>query len=236
MAFDLDNEELKATRRDKGLDDGLYEDEINRTANEIATNVGIDFSEAKAAIMQFSMSNKTSDKNVVNIEDDVNKIKEIIKRCEDFNKNLGYESEIYDGDTPFLYKELEHILEERVQDKKRIQELEAERQMVGMPVKNKRSGKIGIVLHQWKSGSIAVLENINPRVINTHESWNTLEIITDEVKQVQTNSNSIPKQKIKEALEDIEDYFERLNGPDKDIEYIRQVKQELLEKEESRNE
>lgn len=26
MAFDLDNEELKATRKDKGLDDGLYED------------------------------------------------------------------------------------------------------------------------------------------------------------------------------------------------------------------
>ena len=41
--------------------------------------------------------------------------------------------------------------------------------------------------------------------------------------------NSIPKQKVKEALEDIEDYFERLNGPDEDIEYIRQVKQELLE-------
>lgn len=46
----------------------------------------------------------------------------------------------------------------------------------------------------------------------------------------------IPKQKVKEGLESIEDYFERLNGPDKDIEYIRQVKQELLEKEESRNE
>ena len=26
MAFDLDNEELKATRKDKGLDDELYED------------------------------------------------------------------------------------------------------------------------------------------------------------------------------------------------------------------
>lgn len=26
MAFDLDNEELKATRKDKGLDDGLYEE------------------------------------------------------------------------------------------------------------------------------------------------------------------------------------------------------------------
>lgn len=29
MAFDLDNEELKATRKDKGLDDGLYEDKMS---------------------------------------------------------------------------------------------------------------------------------------------------------------------------------------------------------------
>ena len=39
----------------------------------------------------------------------------------------------------------------------------------------------------------------------------------------------IHKDKVKEALEDIEDYFDRLNGPDEDIEYIRQVKKELLE-------
>lgn len=42
-------------------------------------------------------------------------------------------------------------------------------------------------------------------------------------------SNYIPKQAVIEALEDIEDYFDRLNGPDEDIEYIRQVKEELLE-------
>ena len=65
----------------------------------------------------------------------------------------------------------------------RNKELEEERQIVGMPVRNKRDGRIGIVLHQWKSGSVAVLESINPRVINTHDSWNTLEIVTDEVKQ-----------------------------------------------------
>lgn len=41
--------------------------------------------------------------------------------------------------------------------------------------------------------------------------------------------NSIPTQVVIEALEDIEDYFYRLNGPDEDIEYIRQVKKELLE-------
>ena len=41
--------------------------------------------------------------------------------------------------------------------------------------------------------------------------------------------NFIPKQQVKEGLEKIEDYFDRLNGPDEDMEYIRQVKNELLE-------
>lgn len=39
----------------------------------------------------------------------------------------------------------------------------------------------------------------------------------------------IPKQKVKEGLEDIEDYFDRLNGPDEDMKYIRNKKKELLE-------
>lgn len=39
----------------------------------------------------------------------------------------------------------------------------------------------------------------------------------------------IAKQKVKEALEDIEDYFDRLNGPDEDMKYIRNKKKELLE-------
>ena len=37
------------------------------------------------------------------------------------------------------------------------------------------------------------------------------------------------KQKVKEKLECIEDYFDRLNGSDEDIEYIRNIKKELLE-------
>lgn len=41
--------------------------------------------------------------------------------------------------------------------------------------------------------------------------------------------NSIPKQKVKNALDDIYDYFERLNGPDEDIEYIESKRKELLE-------
>ena len=74
----------------------------------------------------------------------------------------------------------ENSLEEITILKKHIEN--EERQIVGIPVRNKRDGKIGIVLHQWESGSVAVLESINPRVINTHDSWNTLEIVTDEVK------------------------------------------------------
>lgn len=89
---------------------------------------------------------------------------------------------------------LEHLI-------KAYKELEEERQIVGMPVRNKRDGRIGIVLHQWKSGSVAVLESINPRVINTHDSWNTLEIVTDEVKQTQTKCETIPVSLVEEKLE-----------------------------------
>lgn len=37
------------------------------------------------------------------------------------------------------------------------------------------------------------------------------------------------KQKVIEALDDIYDYLERLNGPDEDIEYIENKRRELLE-------
>ena len=139
------------------------------------------------------MNNKTSDKNVANIEDDV---KILDKFCE-------YESSVVliDGALIEVQDAIQNILAEREQDKKRIQELEEERQLVGMPVKNKRDGRIGVVLHQWKNGSVAVLENINPRVINTHDSWNTLEIISDEVEQNQTKENSIPKQVVIDLIE-----------------------------------
>ena len=128
---------------------------------------------------------------------------------------------------------IENILAEREADKKRIKELEEERQLVGMPVKNKRDGSIGVVLHQWNSGSIAVLENINPRVINTHDSWSTLEIITDEVKQIQTKDDSIPKQKIKDKIKEIKEdkeskYFDKFLII-RDINYAIEILEELLE-------
>ena len=96
---------------------------------------------------------------------------------------------------------LEHLI-------KAYKELEEERQIVGMPVRNKRDGRIGIVLHQWKSGSVAVLESINPRVINTHDSWNTLEIVTDEVKQTQTKCETIPVSLVEETIEELNKLLE----------------------------
>ena len=82
MAFDLDNEELKATRKLHNQDDGLYEE--------------------------------TSDKDVENI-------KIVIKDCREHLKLYG-EAFI----TANELDRIEHILSERKQDKKRVQELEEE--------------------------------------------------------------------------------------------------------------
>ena len=114
-----------------------------------------------------------------------------------------------------------------------------------MPVKNKRNGNIGVILHQWKSGSVAVLENINPRVINTHDSWNTLEIITDEIKQIQTKNDSIPKQKIQDKINELKmqrrelgfkTYLRRedMINDDREIVIKIQVLQELLQESEDK--
>ena len=66
------------------------------------------------------MSNKTSDKNVADIEDDVNELKSIM--------NLRTESGFAysQKNTLKLQKSIRNVLAEREQDKKRIQELEAD--------------------------------------------------------------------------------------------------------------
>ena len=42
------------------------------------------------------------------------------------------------------------------------------------------------------------------------------------------DKNYIPVEKVKEGLEYIENYFDRLNGPDEDIEYIRKIKNRVI--------
>lgn len=137
--------------------------------------------------------------------------------------------------TDFL-NAVERIVADYKKVLKENEELKEEREIVGIPVRNKRDGKIGIVLHQWKNGSVAVLESINPRVINTHDSWNTLEIVTDEVKQTQTKCETIPIQKVKDKIEELKKKVEELTddkgywGGSDLLEQIK-VLQELLEKE-----
>lgn len=123
------------------------------------------------------------------MEQDIERLKEKI------NNIKKYDTYRYDW-TETDVQTVEHLI-------KAYKELEEERQIVGMSVRNKRDGRIGIVLHQWKSGSVAVLESINPRVINTHDSWNTLEIVTDEVKQTQTKCETIPVSLVEEIIEEI---------------------------------
>ena len=165
-----------------------------------------------------------------NIEDDI-KAKGFIEGYKQIKNNASIIKSI---DKDFFFELVDFLLEKREQDKARIKELEEERQLVGMPVRNKRSGKIGIVLHQWESRSIAVLENISPRVINTHDSWDTLEIITDEIKQTKTESDSIPKQKVKDKIEELKNAKRETTRENWHYIYSIQLKilQELLEERE----
>lgn len=49
----------------------------------------------------------------------------------------------------------------------------------GKLVKNKIDGTIGIVLREWETGQVQVLEKIQPKIINTHDNWKTLELIEE---------------------------------------------------------
>ena len=72
------------------------------------------------------MSNKTSDKNVVNIEEDIKYVKEMLEIARVFFKAVKAETNYKDVDDVAFCNAVEHILTEREQDKKRIQELEAD--------------------------------------------------------------------------------------------------------------
>lgn len=137
---------------------------------------------------------------------------------------------------PKLDQAIEHILSDYKRVLKENEKLRQERELVGLSVRNKRDGTIGIILHQWESGSIAVLENIKPRVINTHDNWNTLEIINDNVEQKRTENNYIPIKKVKDKIEELKKKVEELTddkgywGGSDLLEQIK-VLEEILEKE-----
>ena len=72
------------------------------------------------------MSNKTSDKNVVNIEEDIKYVKEMLEIARVFFKAVKAETNYKDVDDVAFCNAVEHILAEREQDKKIIQELKEE--------------------------------------------------------------------------------------------------------------
>ena len=115
-------------------------------------------------------------------------IEKFVEKCNKFDESVEIKG-ISVGEEYRILETVCKVLDLAEKLEKENEKLKEERQIVGMPVRNKRDGRIGIVLHQWESGSVAVLESINPRVINTHDSWNTLEIVTDEVKQDSNDTN-----------------------------------------------
>ena len=224
------------------------------------------------------MSNKTSDKNVANIEDDVKIVKRYLENSaykesnSDFFKNGGWE--IVDLEIP---KAMKNIIAEREQDKKRIQELEEENKKLKashiftrnnnatdeekaklydvidntidtfLEQKNQKweqimtTNKMSVdeaidIVDKMYQDRYKAIEKDDTILVNKLDDikFTNLEfasvILLREVQSLQSNlENSIPKQKVKEILDDIYDYFERLNGPDEDIEYIENKRKELLE-------
>lgn len=72
------------------------------------------------------------------------------------------------------------ILEDKnMYNKQQLNDIQQEYKYTGKQVRNLNSGKVGIILRINKSGSIQVLENIEPEVICTHDNWNTLELLRE---------------------------------------------------------
>lgn len=56
-----------------------------------------------------------------------------------------------------------------------IRELKEEREIVGIKVRNVKSGKLGVILKKWANGQISVLESIEPYTIRVYDNFDELE-------------------------------------------------------------
>lgn len=104
--------------------------------------------------------------------------KEAINNLRFYSTNVGFSK--YDGTACLLRARDVQILLNLLG--KQHQELEQEKEKnknTGKLVENKIDGTIGIVLREWDTGQIQVLENIQPKIINTHDSWETLELLEE---------------------------------------------------------
>ena len=121
------------------------------------------------------MSNKTSDKNVANIEEDVKILEEFAEICK---AGLACYDQAREG------KALERVLAEREQDKKRIQELEEE----------SRKKSIELICYQEE------LENSIPTQVvidKINENSNIIKEIEEKIKE-EENSGDICREYIRD--------------------------------------
>ena len=110
---------------------------------------------------------------------------------------------------------ISNILKERQADKEKIKELE-----------DKLNEEAYIRVSAGAHNRICELEKENKRLYEENQIY-ALEGSRVRL-QIHIEKNYIPKVKVIEALQDIEDYFDRLNVPDEDIEFIQSIEEELL--------
>ena len=110
--------------------------------------------------------------------------------------------------------ERDELLKERQADKEKIKELEKQNEEL-LEVK--------------------ISANAHNRICKLEQELMEKELMIDGLKEDRRIAAEeiqeqyyISKDKVKIALQDIEDYFDRLNVPDEDIEFIQSIKNELL--------
>lgn len=171
------------------------------------------------------MSNKTSDDNVANIEI----IKNFIFELKSFGLNK---------DTLEVANELENLLSDYTRQKQineehqringelreKVKELEEKNEHLSNTSDYETISLECIHLEEQLEIEKSRIQELEEENASKQKAYDECYCEYKHYKQFE----SIPKQVVKEGLEDIEDYFDRLNGPDEDIEYIKQIKQELL--------
>lgn len=168
------------------------------------------------------MNNKGSDKNVGSIEEDVDELKSIMNLRT--VSGFAYSQK----NTLSLQKAIKNVLTDYTRQK----QINEEHQRINGELREKV--KELEEKNKYLSNT-SDYETISLECTNLEEQLeianNRIQELEEEnyVRKIQIYEKSIAKEKVIEAFEDIEDYFDRLNGPDEDMDYIRQVKQELLE-------
>ena len=175
---------------------------------------------------------KGNEKNVGSIEEDI----EILENLKSYLNLL-----VYEGKDKIIYNDL-------LWDEKTVDCINAIEHLINNYTRQKQINEEHQKINGELREKVKELEEKNKHLSNTSDyetislectnleeqleiANNRIQELEEEnyVRKIQIYEKSIAKEKVIEAFEDIEDYFDRLNGPDEDMDYIRQVKQELLE-------